>query len=101
MSVHTIEAIPAQTIKTVALVGNVVTYDSQQWTVYAVEGYDYYAFQSGHGNGSVTCDFSMTPSEWHRRAMAHLLPMGAKIGEGLGVTAPVGELSKGVCLAKS
>lgn len=97
---NTIESIPTQTIKSVALVGRTVTFCDQQWKVYSVEGYDYYAFQSATDSDSITCDFAMTPSEWKREPVAMILPVGAKIGEGLGKEVPVKWLKLGVCLTK-
>lgn len=97
---NTVEAIPAQTLKSIALVGRVVTYASQQWQVHSVEGYDYYAFPSATGKDAVTCDFAMTPSEWRREPVAVILPVGAKIGEGLSKEVPVKYLKLGVCLVK-
>lgn len=98
MSTTTVPAIPTETIKAVALVGNVVTYANEQWVVYSVEGYDYYAFQSS--TDTVTCDFNHPGADWYRDAVALLLPMGRKIGEGYGKEAPIRHLSKGVRLAK-
>lgn len=97
---NTVEAIPAQTLKSIALVGRVVTFCDQQWQVYSVEGYDYYAFPSATGSDTVTCDFAMTPSEWKREPVAVILPVGAKIGEGLSKEVPVKYLKLGVCLTK-
>lgn len=97
---NTLEGIPARTIREVAMVGTVVTYAGTQWVVYSVEGYDYYAFQSAADRNEITCDLAMTPAEWKRDTVAMLLPMGAKIGEGLGKEVPVRYLRRGVTLTK-
>lgn len=97
---RTIEAIPAQTIKSIAMVGNVVTFEGRQYKVHSVEGYDYYAFLSGTDHQSVTCDFSMTPSEFSRQPLVYLLPMGCKLGEDFGFEVRLHKVTKGVSLAK-
>lgn len=97
---NTVEAIPAPTLKSIALVGRVVTYAARQWQVHSVEGYDYYAFPAAAGSDTVTCDFAMTPSEWRREPVAVILPVGSKIGEGLSKEVPVKYLKLGVCLVK-
>lgn len=97
---NTVEGIPAQTIRTIAMVGNVVTYADQQWTVYAVEGYDYYAFQSGANRNETTCDFAMTPAEWKRNPTATIIPAGFTYGDGMNKEVYVEDLRRGVCLTK-
>lgn len=95
---HTVTAIPAQTIRNIALVGRVVTYQGEQYKCYSVEGYDYYAFCSALGG--ITADFAMTPSEWKRQGWVFLLPMGAKIGDGVGIEVPLTSVKTGLTLTK-
>lgn len=96
----TVTAVPAETLKNIAMVGHIVTWQGEQFTLYSVEGYDYYAFQSSAKPDTITVDFSMTPSEWRRNPRAFLLPMGYKIGDGLGFEVHLKEVRKGVSLAK-
>lgn len=95
------QSLNPEVLHAIGLVGNVVTWsgDGQQYLCYSVEGYDYYAFVSGHAN-EVTVDFGMTPSEYRAKGWAYLLPMGATIGEGVGFDVYVKNLVKGVSLAK-
>lgn len=97
---HTITGIPAETIKAVAMVGNVVTWKGEQFKLYSVEGYDYYAFTSSTDPNTITVDFAMTPSEWKRDTRAFLLPMGCVISDGYGFEVRLSECRRGVSLAK-
>ena len=90
--------LPAQTVTNIATVGKIVTYQGSQYTCYSVEGYDYYAFQSAIDQ--TTVDFQMPKAEWLVKPQATLLPMGAKIGEGVAVTTLLENVRRGVCLAK-
>lgn len=90
--------IPTEALDAIALVGKIVTYDHQQYKVYSVEGYDWYAFQSSEG--TVTADFQMTAAEYKRSPLAFLLPMGCKITDGFGFEVRTTHIRRGVCIGK-
>lgn len=100
MSAHTVNAIPSQTIKSIALVGNAVTFQGVQYICHSVEGYDYFAFVSATDRNTVTCDFGMPESYWLAEPRAYILPMGARMGEGSGLEVKAKDLVRGVSLAK-
>jgi hypothetical protein len=84
-------------VQAASLVGNVVTYAQQQWTVHSVEGATWYAFDD---RGQTTIDTGLTGiSILYPRAT--ILPMGAKLGQGRAVETPTRLLRRGVCLAKT
>lgn len=85
------------TLKAVALVGQVVTWSGNQYKVHSVEGTDFYAFETT--DGTIMLDFNLTPIE--RSTVATIIPMGSKIGDGLGIEVHVFSLVRGVCLGKS
>lgn len=96
----TVEAIAPETLHGMSMVGKTVTYNGEQFKIYSVEGYDWYAFQSPTNPTGVTCDFRMTPAEWKRQPLAFLLPMGHKIGDGAGFEVRLSTVTRGICLAK-
>lgn len=99
---NTITGIPAQTLRNVALVGNIVTFENRQYKVYSVEGYDYYAFISrteAEAN-AITCDFDMTASEWHTRPSVQLIPTNCTFDRSLIFEVPLAAVRRGVCLDK-
>ena len=100
MSFQTVDAIPTQTIKSIALVGNVVTFQGVQYMCHSVEGYDYFAFVSATDRNTVTCDFGMPQSDWLAEPRAYLYPMDAIMGEGSGFEVKAKDVVRGVSLAK-
>jgi len=94
------QSITPEALTALTLVGRIVTYQGQQYKVHSVEGVDFYAFTPADRPNTVTCDFGMTPSQWHSEPTAFILPMGAKIGDGFGIEVEVAQVKRGVCLAK-
>lgn len=87
-------------VAAIGMVGRKVTlpYDYTQYTIYSVEGSDFYAFQSD--TQSITVDASMPRATWLRGPVALLLPEGAKIGEGFSREVPLAAVKVGVSLVK-
>jgi hypothetical protein len=81
MSAITVK-ITTEAAQAVAKIGTEVHLFGQPYTVYSVEGYDYYAFQTE--DGTITLDTDMPRSSWLSSPVALILPEGTKIGEGFG-----------------
>jgi len=81
MSAITVTMTP-QAAQAIAKIGTEVFLFGQPYTVYSVEGRDWYAFQAE--DGTITVDTAMPVSEWLASPVAMILPEGTKIGEGFG-----------------
>ena len=66
----------------VAKIGTEVFLFGQPYTVYSVEGRDWYAFEAE--DGTITLDASMPIADHLSSPVALILPEGTKIGEGFG-----------------
>lgn len=96
-AVHTAHTLPREAAQYAGMIGTIVTVCDRQYTVHSVEGRTFYAFDQ---DGQTTVDINMTPATWITTPIALLVPMGSKIGDGLGVECEVTALRKGVCLTK-
>ena len=72
----------------IAKVGRHVTHMGVQYRVHQVEGFNYYAFLSSVGD-TVTVDFGMPDAFWLRTPLLGLLPIGAKIDDGIMIEVPI------------
>lgn len=66
----------------VAKIGTEVFLYGQPYTVYSVEGRDWYAFEAP--DGTITLDTTMPVSDRLSSPVAYILPEGTKVGEGFG-----------------
>lgn len=85
----------AELLHSLTLIGQLVTYADSQWTVYCVEGDDWYAFAQ---DGRVTVDTDMTPRWLKGEAQATIIPSGSHLGYGDSVTVPLSWIRRGVSL---
>jgi hypothetical protein len=81
-------------LRAIALVGNVVTYLDQQWTVQEVEGIDWYAFDD---DGVTTVDCGLTRAPHRAEPLALVISAD---GESK-AWAAASQLKRGVCLVKA
>jgi len=94
------DAIRPEVIDAIRMIGQVVTFEGEQYKIHAVEGSDFYAFGSKTpGDKTITCDLAMTPG-YRPGTYAFLLPMSHKIGEVGGFEVPLARIKRGVSLAK-
>ena len=91
--------LPVQDVQDIGMIGTIVTFEDNQYKIYSVQGYNYYAFLTATSD-QVNVDV-MTPCDLYRNPSAYLLPSGATFGQGLAIEVRLDKVKRGVTLAKS
>lgn len=95
---YTVTEMTPEVAHSLSLIGKIVTVGSQQYTVHAIEGTDWYAFDR---DGTVILDQNMTRSMFITEPIATLIPSGHTYGDGHTEMHSVRTVKRGVSLGKS